>query len=244
MSKPNLVLVEFANPDLPYHESYSPFCMKVHRALRYAGLDYSSQNDGNPAAAKALNPKGQLPVLLVDGTPLADSTPILRAIERMSPLAAKSTPEARLWEEFADSALYGYLVASRWADDANWVRTREAYFTAIPRPIRGLVTSRIRKRVISSLIGRDVWRGGADECWTRLRDVLADLEVRAPRSGYWLGDELTVADLAIFPQLHGYRTPLTPVQREWLESKPTLVAYLDRVDAATRVARTSLTVAA
>lgn len=233
MAQPNLVLVEFAPTTSRTHESYSPFCMKVHRALRHAGLHYTRRHEGNPGMHKALNPKGQFPVLLVDGRPVADSTPILRTIESLSPLAAVATPEARLWEEFADQALYGYLVASRWADDANWPRTRERYFDAIPKPIRSIITGRIRARVVASLIGRDVWRGGADECWSRLRDLLADLDARAPERGFWLGDELSVADLAIFPQLHGLRTDLTPAQDAWLAEHPRLVAYLDRVDAAT-----------
>ncbi|MFO0697298.1 MAG: glutathione S-transferase family protein [Polyangiales bacterium] len=233
MSQPNLVLLEFAALSLPRHESYSPFCMKVSRALRYAGLSYERREAGPPDHVVAMNPKGQLPILLVDDEVVYDSTPILRRIERLSPLAALSSPEARLWEEMADGALYGYLVASRWADDENWERTREAYFQGIPEPVRRDVTKPIRERVIGSLVGRDVWRGGPAECWSRLEALLDDLEARAPSQGFWLGDELSCADLSLFPQLHGYRTELTPRQHASVERRARLVAYLDRVHEAT-----------
>lgn len=37
---PSLVLLELADPGLPSLESYSPFCLEVHRALKLAGLSY------------------------------------------------------------------------------------------------------------------------------------------------------------------------------------------------------------
>jgi hypothetical protein len=40
MSKHQLVLCELADAGLPSHESFSPFCIKVHRALRVVGLAY------------------------------------------------------------------------------------------------------------------------------------------------------------------------------------------------------------
>lgn len=239
MDQPALVLVEFADARLPRHESFSPFCMKVHRALRYAGLAYERDFAGNPAARKALNPKAQFPILLVDGKPIADSTRILAAIETMSPLAARSTPEARLWEELADGALYGYLLAYRWADDTNWPRVRQAFFGELPAPLRSLVATVMRRRVVASVLARDITRGGLEECAARLCALLDDLDARAPERDFWLGDTLTCADLALFPQLHGYRTELTPVQAAWVESRPRLAAYLDRVHQATVNTRTA-----
>jgi glutathione S-transferase len=236
MSQPTLVLVEFDRPAHPQHESYSPFCMKVHRALRYAGLAYSTRVS-DPRAVTDLNPKGQLPVLLVDGTPVFDSTEIVRAVERLTPHAAESTPEARLWEELADGALYGYVVASRWADESNWPRIRDAYFAGLPMPMRVEVASQVRAGVVERLVGRDIWRGGPDECWARLAALLDDLEVRAPSTGYWLGDALSIADISLFAQLHGFRIPETPVQAQMVHDRPKLSSYLDRVHRATAETR-------
>jgi glutathione S-transferase len=236
MSQPNLVLVEFDRPAHPQHESYSPFCMKVHRALRHAGLAYSSRVS-DPRSVADLNPKGQLPVLLVDGKPVFDSTEIVRFIESITPHAAQSTPEARLWEELADGALYGYLVASRWADESNWPRIRDAYFGAMPMPMRIEVSSQVRAGIVERLVGRDIWRGGPDECWARLGALLDDLDARAPKTGYWLGDSLSIADISLFAQLHGFRIPETPVQAAMVAARKNLSNYLDRVHRATAETR-------
>jgi glutathione S-transferase len=53
-------------------------------------------------------------------------------------------------------------------------------------------------------------------------------------SGFWLGPRLSVADVALFAQLHSLRTSLTPWQRDSVEARESLRQWLDRVDVATR----------
>jgi glutathione S-transferase len=236
---PKLVLCELADTGILGIESYSPFCLKVHRALRAAGLEYERRLADRPDAHKAHNPTGQVPVLLVDGEAVADSTAILARIEqiagRFAPtLDATKRAEAWLWEELADTTLSGYVVAARWADDRNWSRTRDAYFGKAPWFVRALVVPRIRARVMAALNAREVWRRGADACWKRFDTLLDQLEWRAPVRGFWLGDALSVADIALFAQLRSFATDLTPSQRDAIASRTELSAYLDRVDAATR----------
>ncbi len=50
---------------------------------------------------------------------------------------------------------------------------------------------------------------------------------------FWVSDEISVADIAIFAQLHALRTDLTPWQRTEIAARPRLSAYIDRVDRAT-----------
>ncbi|MEO6417855.1 MAG: glutathione S-transferase C-terminal domain-containing protein, partial [Polyangiaceae bacterium] len=142
--------------------------------------------------------------------------------------------EAELWEELADTSLNGFLVAARWADDRNWQRTKAAYFADIPGPVAFFLVPRIRARVLGSLYSRDVWRQGPDACWARFSSILDQLETRAPKADFWIGGQLSRADVAIFAQLHSLRTDLTVWQRDQLALRPALSAYLDRVDAATR----------
>jgi glutathione S-transferase len=239
-SQPTIVLCELTDAASHGLESFSPFCLKVHRALRTAGLAYTRRHLGRPSETTPMNPTGQVPVLLVDGKPTPDSTRILARIEELAgPLGgagrdARSVAEAWLWEDFADSALYPYVVASRWADDRNWPGVAAVYFKSTPWLVRKLVMPRIRARVIGSLVARDVWRAGADECWARLLRTLDQLEARAPSTGFWLDDRVSVADIALFAQLQSLRTSLTAWQAHALESHPALTAWLDRVDAATR----------
>ncbi len=236
---PHLTLCELADAALPHVESYSPFCLKIHRALQLAGLPYERRFGAMPASHKRHNPQEQVPILLVGDEPVHDSTAILHRIEQLAPgkLQAGLTPqqvgEAWLWEEFADTSLNGFLVAARWADDRNWLATRAAYFTTMPAPLVPVITPLIRKRVLKSLHARDVWRAGPETCWARFTAILDHLEAHITGKTYWLGNTRSVADIAIFAQLHSLRTPLTPWQHGEVAKRPALTAWLDRIDAET-----------
>lgn len=236
--KTPLILCELADPGLPGIESYSPFCMKAHRALRVLDLTYERRFGSRPAVHKAHNPTGQVPILLAGDRAIADSTAILRWLDETSggaltPGNRALAAEAWLWEELGDTAVNGFTVAARWADDVNWPLVEAAFFNKMPRPVRWIVPNRLRANVIDSLRKRDVWRGGASTCWDRQRRLLDDLEARAPEQGFWMGEAITVADLGLFPQLHGLRTPLTVRQAGWVAERPRLSAWLDRVQART-----------
>lgn len=238
-SIPKLVLCELGESRVPGLESYSPFCTKVHRALKYLGLPYERRH-GFPASFKKYHPTGQVPVLLIgEHEAVGDSTDILARLQTLTGRTFHGTNEPRLaaeallWEEFADTALSGFLVASRWADERNWPRVRDALFAGMPGPLRLLIGSRIRKDMLRRLVARDVWRAGPDACWRRFQTTLDSLEARAPEEGFWLGT-FSAADLALFVQVGGMRTELTPWQREQIQARPRLDRYVDRVDAATR----------
>jgi glutathione S-transferase len=239
MQTNQLVLCELQDTGTVEVESWSPFCLKVHRALRAAGLRYTRQLSDRPDAWRRYSVTGQVPVLLVDGEPVADSTRILARIESLGgrsllPWDPRARAEALLWEELADAGLNGFLVAARWADQRNWPATRAAYFAAMPAPVRAIVPRILRRKILNTLVARDVWRRGAEDCWRRFEILLDALEARAPDTGFWSCDAIGVADVALFGQLHGLRTALTPWQRECVEARPRLLAWLDRVDLATR----------
>jgi glutathione S-transferase len=237
-------LCELTDPGIEGVESYSPFCLKAHRALRIAGLGYERRHAEAPHSFKRLNPTGQVPVLLVDGEPVADSTAILQRIDALTGaltrgLDERQRAEAWLWEELADTALNGFLVCARWADERNWPALRETYFGSAPWFVQRVIAPQLRKKVVGAMVARDVWRRGADACWARFQTVLDQLEARAPERSFWLSDTVTVADVALLAQLHSLRTPLTPWQGEQLARRARLSAYLDRVDAATRARASS-----
>jgi glutathione S-transferase len=246
---PTIVLCELGETGIANLQSYSPFCLKVHRALGLAGLAYSSRR-GAPPDFRALNEAAQVPVLLVDDEVIADSTQILARIEKLAvqsgrpsllPSDARGRAEAWLWEDYADRALNGYLVAARWADPRNWPLVREAYFKGAPWFVKKLVAPMLRRKIMSGLVARDFLRAGEKALWNDYRRVLDQLEARAPLDGFWLGGESpTVADLAIFGQLHGLRTPLTAMQARELTLRPALTDWLDRVDEATFPGRSTV----
>ena len=244
-----LVLCELAETGIDGLESFSPFCLKVHRALSAAGLSYERRRGHSPDAFRELNPAGQVPVLLVNGAPVYDSTRILARIELLGGRSLLSNDrrtraEQRLWEELADTALNGFLVAARWADDRNWPLVRDAYFAGAPAFVRAFVPGMLRRKVVEALVARDVWRNGAAECWQRFETVLDDLDARAPAEGFWTGERVSVADVALFGQLRSLCTDLTPWQKGAVRARPALSAWLERVDRATASARPLARVAA
>jgi glutathione S-transferase len=237
--QPNLTLCELIDPGIEGIESYSPFCLKTHRALRFAGLAYERRFGDAPADFRSLNPTSQVPILLVGNRPVTDSTQILEHIESLTGafsqrLGARQRAEAWLWEEFSDTALNGLLVSARWAFDENWPLVREAYFGPAPWFVRRFIAPVLRKKVIRTLVARDVWRQGRDACWMRFLKTLDELDVRAPDVGFWVSPAISVADIGLFGQLQSLRTQLTRAHAEEVAKRARLSAYLDRVDAATR----------
>jgi glutathione S-transferase len=237
-----LTLVEIGTCDEPGLESWSPFCFKAHRALQAAGLRYRRLILKLPNQGKRYNPTGQFPTLLVGDQPVPDSTNILRRVDELSGgkltagLSRRAAGEAWVWEEFADSTLNGFLLASRWADPDNWPRSRDAILGVLPPLLRKLLGPRFRADLVKKLVARDIWRAGPEACWQRFGDTLDQLEARAPTGddGYWMGTPApTVADLSIHAQLQGIRTRLAPRQRAEIEKRLALARWLDRVQAAT-----------
>jgi glutathione S-transferase len=179
-------------------------------------------------------------VLIVGTENVPDSTRILHRIEALAPgsmtggLDARGVAEAWLWEEFADTALYPQVLATRWADDRGWPVVRQAFFGGFPPVVRDVIASMVRRQTIQKLVGRDFLRSGLESCHARLYSVLDTLDARAPEDGFWLGSRPSVADLGLFAHLHSLRLPLVSYQAEQIQKRGRLNRYLDRVDAATR----------
>jgi glutathione S-transferase len=236
---PELVLHDF--PAVTGHDgwaSFSPFVLLVDRALKLAKLPFRI-SIVNMMKLKELNPTGQLPVLTIGTENVADSTRILHRIEALAPgsmtggLDARGVGEMWLWEEFADVALYPYVLTTRWADDKGWPVPKKEFFGGLPPVVRDFVANMVRKKTMAALRGRDFTRSGVEACYERMKGVLDSLEARAPEEGFWLGTKPTAADVGIFAQLHSLRIPHTPWRGEDIARRTKLTAWLDRVDAAT-----------
>lgn len=167
--------------------------LEVERALRLARLPFTHERVAF-GRIKALNPTAQLPVLLIGDEPVADSTRILHRIDELAPgkltagLDRARLAEAWLWEEFADTALYPQVLATRWADERGWPVPRKAFFSGFPPVVRDLIASFVRRNTLAALRGRDFTRAGLQACEQRLFSVLDLLDTRAPEHGFWLSD--------------------------------------------------------
>jgi glutathione S-transferase len=236
---PSLVLCDFpADTGHARWSSFSPFVLEVERGLRLAKLPFRQQKISMMTLRK-LNPLGQLPALKIGDEVVVDSTRILLRIEKLAPgsltrgLGARESAEAWLWEEFADTALYPYVLETRWADERGWSVPRKAFFGGMPPVVRDVVANLIRRKTLNALVGRDFTRAGLPACEERMFRVLDQLEARAPETGFWMGEQPSVADVGLFAHLHSLRLPQTPFRAADIAQRARLSRWLDRVDAAT-----------
>lgn len=235
---PHLVLCE-VGPDTHGLESLSPFCLKIHRALKFYGLPYERRYAVRPDEHKKYNPIGQVPVLLIDGKPVPDSTAILHALEDLTdksllPADARQCADAWLWEDYGDGVLGYYAFATRWFDDRNWAALVNEHFQSMPSFLKPWMPNRIRKQILKKMSHMEFIRIGQDGCWARFQQHLDLLEGRVPDSGFWVGEQMTVADIGLFGILHCMRSDLSPWQMNEINRHPRMRAWLDRVDALTR----------
>ena len=110
---PDLTLCELGPSPIAGVESHAPFCLKVHRALKLAGLRYTSRHAENPAAHR-LNPTGQVPILLVGARAVTDSTAIVHEIDRLRPGVLDRGLDARGQAEACAGARVTSRMPFRW----------------------------------------------------------------------------------------------------------------------------------
>lgn len=229
---PVLVLREVGLTAVAGLESYSPLGLKIRRALGAAGLAFTVQS----RPFSPLTAPEEVPVLHLDGVALTDSTRILAHLEKLAPgtllpRGPSLRAEAWLWEDWADRVLSTFVRASRWADARNWPSFHAAMFGRSSWLVRTMLAPHWRRRNVAELAVLGASDASFRDDFRRTIDIL---EARAPERGFWITeDRPTVADVAIFAQLHSLRNHLTRAQAHELACRPALTDWLDRVDAAT-----------
>ncbi|MFT5065181.1 MAG: glutathione S-transferase [Yoonia sp.] len=212
----------------------SPFCVKAMMLLNMAGEDWTSEILTDPRKM----PYEKLPVIRADGKLIADSDNIRIWLEARGAdfdvgLNAQQRAQSRALIRMTEEHLYFHVVYDRWADDAVWPVTRDAYFGAIPRPIRGIITNGIRKPAVASLMQMGIGRFMPQERLAR-----AELDLQAIRdtlnAPFLFGSKPTAADASIAPQLSGMMaTPVPTLLGDRLRGDKKLVDYVQRVSEAT-----------
>ena len=131
-----------------------------------------------------------------------------------------------------EESLYFAMLHDRWAIDANWPRTRDGLFGAIPGAVRPLITALIRRKIRRDLEGQGMARHGDDEVQRR---GIADLEAVATVLGardFLVADRPTVIDVTLHAFVDnllrgGYAGPL----RDAARASAGLVAHHGRMTA-------------
>jgi glutathione S-transferase len=218
-------------------ESASPFCVKLHYALRYKRLPFEAVNLASPAQAKKYNPRGKLPVLSYDGTLIPDSSDVVRYLEqrhpepRLYPLDERERAQALLLEDWADESLYWHIVYENWLIDDQFDKFAAEILASMPAPLRPLIKIFARRQTRSNLVGQGLGRVNPQEHRKMLGDSLDWLGSMVDGS-FLCGKELSIADVAVAAQVTCLTGPLTPVADAEARKRPRLMAWHDRVGAA------------
>lgn len=215
----------------------SPFCVKLESFLRYAGISYQPV-PFDPKTAFSLAPKGKLPfVQLENGRMMGDSTMIIshlsreRGIDLDAPLSEYQCATSHAMRRMLDESTYWVALYSRWFDDANWPRVRDAFFAPVPAPLRGIISGMQRKKVWKSIHGHGYGRHSRDEIYgIGCRDMEA-LSVLLGRDGWFFGAvKPTLLDLwAHAFVVNIVKVPFGSPLKDFTLRKDNLVAHAERL---------------
>jgi maleylacetoacetate isomerase len=182
-----------------YHYWRSSSSWRVRFALQYKGIAYESRfvnlraGEQVKAEHKELSPLGVVPCLLVDGRPLSESVAILEFVEDVAPEPA--------------------------------LLPRDPWRRARVRQLVELVNSGIQPLQNLAVLDHVSSDPGLRESWARhfiqrgfvaLESALGSVEAEFGSGRYSFGDDLTLADVYLVPQVYSalrFQVPLDPYPR-------------------------------
>lgn len=168
----------------------SPFGLKLEAWLKLADVPFEIRHSTNTARA----PKGKLPYVVDGGRPIGDSTLIIehlkstRGIDPDAGLSPRERAEALALQRLFEDHLYFAVLYSRWIDEEGWHPTAEAFFAAVPGPMRGLARNIVRTRIRRVLHHQGMGRHGRDEIHALARADLAAVAEHLGERPFFAGE--------------------------------------------------------
>jgi glutathione S-transferase len=221
-----------------YGAARVPYTEKVRRALLYKGLEFALQEPTCAEDYQRWNPKsGMLPVLHVGDEMIEDSTQILIALDARYPDPPLLAPDPmvasqqRQLEDWADESFLWY-----WMKYRRMLGGEEG-----PLPLAGEATLASQEAAPSGRLRRfrawlqagGTWErpitGLQRELGARMDDLVNFLGARP----FFYSDRLSMADLGVYAMLFTMRRDSIPGSARLLAERPTLVAFMTRVEEAT-----------
>ena len=224
-----------------YGPAQAPFTEKVRRALIYKGVEFELREPQTLEDYKRWSPKtGMLPVLDIRGESVPDSTDILLRLDQLYPepplLSAdpKVAQQQRQLEDWADISFLWYYMKYLHMTSPT---------TPVPVALDGELADAAEERTaqrppVWRWIGAWIRAGGT---WERpvtgllrgLGDRVDDLVNFLGARPFFYANRLSMADLAVYSMLNTMRGDVVPRSAVALAQRPTLVAFMTRVEAVT-----------
>ena len=188
----------------------SPFCQKVARMLKFKGIEFETINYNGVLGAKVpmLSKVGKVPVLDINGQRIQDSTRIARYLDetypdlpRLYPLDPIQKAYAELWEDWADELLYFYEIHFR-VSDADSLDHAVA-ISAQGRPKHEVILMKplLKSALSFQLKMQGTGRMAKADIEAEFIRHLERIELMLSATGWLVGEQKTVADIAVASQL-------------------------------------------
>lgn len=217
-------------PAIPGLESASPFCMKIHWALRYKRLPFDAITMADRGAVLTLNRRAKLPALSYGDTTVCDSSDIIRFLEerypepQLYPRDPALRARALILEDWGDESLYWHLVYERWQIENQYEQYGDQLFPGVPKQVK----REIRESVVQGLFGQGFGRMTIEQHREKLGESLDALEAMLD-GDFLCGKELSVADLGVAAQVGGLDLPITPIAGAEVHKRANVTRWLERV---------------
>jgi glutathione S-transferase len=154
----------------------SPFCQKLQSFLEFHNLPHEVVF-GLPDQG----PLNKIPFVSYNEESLGDSELIIQRLAKDHDIDISLTPMAQVWQRTLEEHLYWVMVYSRWMDDDAWEILKVAFFSPVPKALRGIISRKARKLAKQNLYSQGVGRLSAEDVYQRgnkdlnaLNDYLSD----------------------------------------------------------------------
>ncbi|MBV7256218.1 glutathione S-transferase family protein [Pacificimonas sp. WHA3] len=212
----------------------SPFCMKAEILLKMTGQPYRSEIIDDPRKS----PKGKLPFIDDDGTPVADSELIRWHLETRfgtdfdEGLTDGERAQSHAFCRMMEERLYWAMAYDRWEDDAGWKTTNAFWFSGMPPVIRTLLPVIARRQTRANLKGHGLGLHDASDIYAFAARDIAALATQLGDKPFMFGDRPTAIDAIAYPTITNLLIPEYPGPLlEAARAHPRLQAYSERCQA-------------
>ncbi len=210
--------------------SASSFSWKAEALLTLSGLPYTTC-----AAMPFKGPMGKLPALIDGDRVIGDRALIQRHLEQVhgarfdEGLSARDLAEAEAYRRLAEEWLYFIVLHLRGIERPDL--TRDAFFGAIPRPLRGMIVGKLQRDVRRALQGQGIGRHTSADIHRFGIEAIAALDARIGAGPFFFGDRLRSVDAALYPQVLALAdAPHGGPLRHAVQDRPGLIACCRRCD--------------
>lgn len=223
----------FGVPDI------SPYVTKVINYMTFVGLEFEHRTQ-DLATLDQDSPTGKLPYIIdEDGTKVADSNTIIAYLKDKygdkldADLSPAQAAQNLAWNRLIEEHLYwSGIIEPRWRLDVGW----ETYIPLIVQGAEVTPEMRVgldafRQRILDEFNGQGMGRRTSEVVQEFFR---ADIDALSDFLGdktYFTGEQLRSLDASIYSTLkHIANQPHPWPGTGYVQTKPNLVAYLQRIE--------------